>query len=350
MTGGRICIAGTGAVTAAGWGVDAFAAALRAGEPLEPQPERRKGTRRPVPTLPVPAPPEPFAWSRHPRLRRASPLTRYALAAAAEALGPERVARLREGPFRLGIIMTVLGGGVIYSGRFFGEVLNDPSLASPILFPETVYNAHASHLAAVLESRSPCCTFVGDSAQFLPALEMGIGWMLDGRVDAALVVGGEELDWLSSEAWSLFAEGSSAVGEGAGAVLLEWETSSPAPLIEQITSAVTYGPGCPPRRALRRVRRALESTETHRERDPKTLLVDSRCGIPRRDVIEDEVWAGWSGPRLSPARVVGDSLGAAGALQAVAAAHWIGTGRCARAIVSCAGQSQQAAAAEFAAG
>ncbi|HUF62109.1 MAG TPA: beta-ketoacyl synthase N-terminal-like domain-containing protein [Verrucomicrobiales bacterium] len=346
MSCGRICIAGTGAVTAAGWGVEAFAAALRTGRPLEPQPKRRRGTPRSINTLSVPEPPGSFAWSRHPRLRRASPLTRYAMAAAAEALGPQRIARLRESPFRLGIIMTMLGGGVVYSGRFFGEVLKDPSLASPILFPETVYNAHASHVAAVLESRAPCCTVVGDSAQFLPALEMGLDWMLDGRVDGALVVGGEELDWLSTEAWGLFSDGFAAVGEGAGAVLLEWEASSPAPRIEQITTAETYGPDCPPRLALERVRSALETGQS----DPETLLVDSRCGVSRRDAIEDAVWADWSGPRLSPARVVGDTLGAAGALQAVAAAHWIGTGCCARAIVSCAGQSQQAAAAEFAIG
>ena len=37
-----------------------------------------------------------------------------------------------------------------YSERFFGEVLENPATASPMLFPETVMNAPASHMAAYL--------------------------------------------------------------------------------------------------------------------------------------------------------------------------------------------------------
>ena len=57
------------------------------------------------------------------------------------------------------------------------------------LATETVFNAPASHLAAMLESRGPAYTLIGDSAQFLGGMDLGIEWLLDNQVDGVLVVG-----------------------------------------------------------------------------------------------------------------------------------------------------------------
>lgn len=217
----RIEIAGWGAVSPAGWGAEKLTAVL-SGEREAPAPEpfAREGAEdRPLRVRRVPAPVDKLPFLREPRLRRASPIARFCVGAALEAMGPDRVEAVKSGGLRLGTIFTLVNGCINYSGRFYGEVLADPALASPIVFPETVYNAPASHLGALLGSHEPNATLVGDSAQFLNGLDIAARWLLDDFCDAVVVVGGEEFDWLSAEAFELFEPGV-IHAEGAGALLL----------------------------------------------------------------------------------------------------------------------------------
>ena len=73
-------------------------------------------------------------------------VTELAAAAALEALGDSANA-VREGRCRLGIVFCVMAGCVNYSRRFYQETLEDPSTASPLIFPETVFNARESESA-----------------------------------------------------------------------------------------------------------------------------------------------------------------------------------------------------------
>src|SRR4029079_3700582 len=118
--------------------------------------------------------------------------TRYAVVAAVEALGadaaPERTGRL-------GLILCVMSGGVPYSRRVFDEVLKDPPSASPLVFPETVFNAPSSHLATLLGTTAINYTLVGDPGAYLQGVALGADWLQRGRVDGCLVVGAEEIDW-----------------------------------------------------------------------------------------------------------------------------------------------------------
>ena len=99
----------------------------------------------------VPPPRLRPAFLPHPRLRRASPMS--ALRRRRRARSPRRRRRsLRSGEMRLGIVTCTLTGGISYSRRFYEEVMQDPATASPIIFPETVFNSCASHLAACLGS------------------------------------------------------------------------------------------------------------------------------------------------------------------------------------------------------
>ncbi|HEX7569789.1 MAG TPA: hypothetical protein VF492_04735, partial [Verrucomicrobiae bacterium] len=145
----RIFVAGLGAVSPAGWNVAALRDALDKGEPLPTQPVVRPGWEKPLQARLVPNPPVRPEFLAHPRLRRTSPITHYAAAAALEA-----VARLRTNPaakkFRLGIVVCLQSGCVQYSCRFYDETLKNPATASPLVFPETVYAAPASHVAALL--------------------------------------------------------------------------------------------------------------------------------------------------------------------------------------------------------
>src|SRR5439155_10981113 len=142
----------------------------------------------------------------------------YAVAAALESLGDD-LAGVSGGSLRLAIVFCVMAGCVNYSRRFYDEALKDPATASPLVFPETVFNAPASHLAALLGTTAIDYTLVGDPGIFLQGLAIAGGWLLVGRVDGCLVVGAEEIDWLTADAYGLFAR-KIILSDGAGAVYL----------------------------------------------------------------------------------------------------------------------------------
>ena len=226
MTAQRITISGAGAVSPAGWSAGDLAEAVLAGRSFAPEDRERLAN-----VLPVPKPDQPPL--RHPRLRRVSPVTRFAVAAALEALGEKR-----DRDWRLGIIANVVNGCVTYTRRFYGEVLEDPASASPILFPETVFNSPASHIGAVLGATSISYTLLGDSTQFLSGVDLAASWLVTNQVDACLVLSCEELDWITTEGIRMF-EPNAVVSEGAGALLLERDSDAGIELA-QVTETFAY--------------------------------------------------------------------------------------------------------------
>jgi len=85
----------------------------------------------------------------HPRLRRASAISRFAAAAGLAALKDANLMPDEKLGQRLALIFAVANGGVIYTKRFYDDIVKTGAdAASPLLFPETVFNAAASHLAA----------------------------------------------------------------------------------------------------------------------------------------------------------------------------------------------------------
>jgi hypothetical protein len=218
----KIFIHGIGAVSPAGWGVPAFREALARGEPLPINELSRPGWNRPLRVRQVPVPSPRPAFMAHARLRRTSPIAHYAVGAALEALGED--AGKYSGGARLGIIFCALSGCVNYSRRFYSELLTDPVTASPLVFPETVFNAPASHLAAVLNTTAINYTLVGDPGIFLNGLALAADWLIDERVDGCLVIGAEEMDWLLGDVMRLF-DKNTIVSDGAGAVYLRRESN-----------------------------------------------------------------------------------------------------------------------------
>ena len=216
----NLAITGTGAVSPAGWGVAAMMNALDAGKTLTPSQLERTCGERMISTPVLRVPMDGATIPKVARLRRASPISKFAAAATMEALGESRLAQIRDDGLRVGVILTLTNGCVNYSNRFFGEVLSDPSLASPILFPETVFNAPSSHLSAMIGSNSPNDSLIGDSTGFLTGIDLAAEWIERGDVDACLVVAAEEIDWLSAEGLCLYSRGF-LPSEGAAAVYVE---------------------------------------------------------------------------------------------------------------------------------
>ena len=323
---GRIRIAGAGAVSPAGWGVRHLLDVCDADNArCETSLLERGDVISPV--MRVPAAP-PGVVPRLPRLRRVSPITKFAAAAAIEALGT------REDTTNIGIVFCLSNGCVNYSNRFFTEALENPSTASPILFPETVFNAPASHLSAMLGSRAPNDTLISDGAGFFCGMDLAVDWLLRGEVAGVLVVCAEEIDWLSAEGLRLY-HGDLVSAEGAAALFLE-AGDGPGVDLLRLPDPVPFS-RVPRHNATTALRDTLAVDD-----DGGTLLVDGRTGIPSIDAAESTAWADWAGPRWSPRMRIGESMGASAGLQCAAAVAAVAAGRFARAVVTVTGSNQQA--------
>ena len=220
----RVFVHGVGAVSPAGWGVPALRAALEKNLPLPTSPLARPGWDKLIFVRAVPPPSARPEFLAHPRLRRASAAAQHVVAAALEALGPD-AKRVQRGELRLGVIVCIMAGCVTYSRRFYEEVLKNPPTASPLIFPETVFNAPASHLAAFLNSGGINYTLVGDDGAYLQGLALAAQWLALGQADACVVVGAEELDWIVADAVRHFHR-ATVHAAGAGAVYLRREVAS----------------------------------------------------------------------------------------------------------------------------
>ncbi len=331
-----IFVHGIGAVSPAGWGVGPFAAALNEGKEIAPSPLARPGWNdRSLTVRRVPAPSPRPAFLASPRLRRTSAISHYVVFSALEALGAD-AEKVSAGQINLGVIVCVMSGCVNYSRRFYDETLRDPTTASPLVFPETVFNAPSSHLAALLNSTGINYTLVGDPGTFLQGVALAADWLGSGLADACVVVGAEENDWLTADAFRLFSK-RMVLSDGAGALYLRRDPSRTQ--LEAVTDSHLFSGAQTRLMAARRVREQLTCSDT-------TLLCDAVQYLPKVDEAENAAWADWRGDRLSVKRILGEGLAAAAAWQSVAAVNAIQQGRTA-ANVSVVGTNQQAIGARF---
>jgi len=216
-------------------------------------------------------------------------------------------------------------------------------MASPLVFPETVFNAPASHLAALLGTTSINYTLVGDPGMFLQGLALATEWLLDSRVDGCLVIGAEEIDWLSADAFQRF-QRKAIMSEGAGAVYLGREAKNNSALrLESVTDAQSFSSKLTRTEAAQAMRAELPIGA------PDQVLCDSRQGLRHLDAAELAAWEKWPGARLSPKILLGEGLAAASAWQCVAALDALALGQFRAATVSVVGVNQQAIGATFSA-
>jgi 3-oxoacyl-[acyl-carrier-protein] synthase II len=360
----EIFVCGTGAVSPAGWGMKAFREALARGEGVPTKELPRPGhtplhVRQVPPALPRPA------FLAHARLRRTSSIAHYSVSAALEALGDD-AARVIKGELRLGIIYCALTGCVNYSRRFYDEVLKDPSTASPVVFPETVYNSPASHLAALVGTTGINYTLVGDPGTFIQGLVLAADWLTDNRVDGCLVIGAEEMDWLTAGAVHLF-ERKTIFSDGAGALYLRRSRTDEAlsdstqrklepphvgsyAQLKAVTNAHLFSNRTSRVEAIKTARAELQSalaTETVAV-PGRALLCDGLQNVPRADRDEQAAWGDWAGGRVSVKTILGEALMASAAWQCIAAVDALAHNEYDAATVSVPGTNQQAIAAQFA--
>jgi 3-oxoacyl-(acyl-carrier-protein) synthase len=337
----RIFVHGVGAVSPSGWGAGSLRAALGDSQKVPVKELARPGWKQPLLVRQVPVPTPRPSFMSHPRLRRSSPISQYAVASAMEALGADGT-QFGDGKQRLGIVLCVMSGCVNYSRRFYDETLRDPATASPLVFPETVFNAPGSHLGALLGTTATNYTLVGDPGTFVQGLALGAQWLSQGVVDGCLVIGSEEMDWLTADAFRMFSR-RLILSEGAGALYLRRESpEGPGVELVAITDAHLFSDRLSRADAVQRTAVQLRS-DNNRE----ALLCDGLQDVPYLDRGEAEAWRDWTGPRLSPKKVLGEGLMAAAAWQCVAAVDALNRGIPNEALVNVAGCNQQVIGVRF---
>jgi 3-oxoacyl-[acyl-carrier-protein] synthase II len=177
------------------------------------------------------------------RMRRASPISLFMLAAAQQALAAQPTLR-RD---RLGIVAAFNTGVVVPTRRFFEGILkNGQRFASPNVFPETVFNSATSHVAAVLGVAGPCYSLVSDDGAWVGALRVAEVWLANQLVESVLVIGATELDPIAIDAYAyggwLPPHGRTGFvpSEGAGALLLQRTQEEDGVRIVQLADGFTY--------------------------------------------------------------------------------------------------------------
>lgn len=342
-----LAIAGRGWVTPLGSDVAEVWRRVSAGEeaPLEmissPESDRAYPVFRvPLQTLAVPP---------HPRLRRSSAISKFAAAAGVAALRDAAINLTADVAARTALVFGVSNGGVVYTKRFYHDIVEAGArAASPLLFPETVFNAPASHLAAMLGIVGASYTVVADGAVGALAIQMAHDLMQNDSLECCLVVAAEEADWLLCDAyrkWRLLRSTAPIrpferpprgmiLSEGAGALVLARRGEL---AIERISPGRNF---CRRAEATPVIRQVFDELCTGGE---APVVIASANGTfideAERRAIDR------SCPQASvhtPKRALGDSVGASGIWQVICAAEALKGGEAGAAIASICGVNQQA--------
>ena len=326
-----LAIAGMGWVTPLGNSVHAVWERLLRGDEASATPISEQFADRSYSAFRVPE--SAVTGLAHPRLRRASVISRFAATAGLEALQAAGVKVDSQNAGRIALIFAISNGGVIYTKRFYRDVVETGAQsASPLLFPETVFNAPASHLAAILGVTGTTYTVVGDGAVGLLAIKMAEDVMMDKSLDYCLVVGTEEIDWLLCDAyrrWRLLRSAppiepfgkqkrGMILSEGAGAIVLaRLPRRSAAEAGEgSITIECAHPGGCYGKRAeaeeiLKRIVRDLSQVEVDFViSSANGTFIDQAEQGALEQVIPDAV-------TYAAKPAVGESVGASGLWQVI---------------------------------
>jgi 3-oxoacyl-[acyl-carrier-protein] synthase III len=256
----NLAVIGQGAVTPAGVGLEA----LLHGSPTETLVPEVSRPERQWPVYKInTTEPALQRWQKEPRLRRASPLTYFLVEAAEQALtGLDPSERAQTG-----LVVAFSTGCLAYSRRFFESIVTQgQKSASPALFPETVFNSPVSHVAATLRLEGAAYALVGDETAWIAALKTAWLWLEQDRVKQVLVMGAEEFDSSSLDAYRNArwlkrqpADQRFIPAEGAGGVLVRKAQPGDALRISQLKEGYIYRSKV---QALAAGRRCLEEFDT----------------------------------------------------------------------------------------
>lgn len=236
-----LAVIGQGAVTPAGVGLSP----LFGGIPVETMIPLVGRPDRQWPVYRVKLDDPAFAhWQKEPRLRRASPISYFLVEAASQALAGLDVSERAQ----TGVVIAFSTGCLAYSRRFFASIITQgQKSASPALFPETVFNSPVSHVAATLQLEGSAYALAGDETAWIAALKTARLWLELQRVKNVLVLGAEEFDSASLDAYQNAGwlgrqnkKSNFIPSEGAAAVLLRKAQPHDKKIISQLEDGFIF--------------------------------------------------------------------------------------------------------------
>lgn len=340
-------ILGTSWLTPLGAGADAMERILSGGRPTPETIADSTGTH----VFPVfKVPPDLYSDSgKLARLRRSGTISLMAVSAANDALVDAKL-HAPEIADDLALVFVASNGGVTYSRKFFSSIASDGTHAgSPLLFPETVYNAPASHIAATLGINGTATTLVGDAAGAILGIEVAVQMLRSDECRYCLVVAAEEADWITcaaAECWKLSRgatrvrpmSGRGTVFAGGAAALLLGASDQGMPQISAVHPGTTH-------RTLEqaRTRHATLLSELALENMPDVVVAS--MGGTHFDAVEADSIHSAFGPRpmITPKISLGEAFGASALAQVVLAARMAQTARANRIAVSVLGMNSHSA-------
>ncbi len=279
--------------------------------------------------------------AREPRLRRASTISMLAATAATAAVAASGITP----GSRTALVVGVSSGCAVYTRRFYEQIVKTgANTASPLLFPETVHNAPASHLAAMMKLDGATYTLIGDASIGLQALHFGNQLLAMGDADHVIVAAAEELDWILAEGhrlWRLTSRtGRCEPHSGSGTLLAE---GAAAVVLSRSGGAtqITTTPGI---------------TVTRRDEATAALrMAVAQLSAPEPELCIDGANGTWvdsafaeargNARRFSPKAWIGEALGASALQQVVIAESLLASLGKSTALIPALGWNQNAAAA-----
>jgi 3-oxoacyl-[acyl-carrier-protein] synthase II len=332
MTRRRVAVTGLGVVASCGIGRDAFWAGLH----RPPRP----GNVLPIDDF------DPAPYFDNPKeVRRADRFQQFALAAAAEAL--EQSGRPSAEPLRSGVMIgTGIGGLTTLEDQTIVRHEKGPRRVSPFMIPMVMGNAPAAAVSMRYGFQGPCETVVTACATGTHAIANAARLIMHGRCDAMIAGGTEAALTVTGVAGFTNMTALSAAGvsrpfdaerdgfvmsEGAAVVVLElWEQAEArgATILGEVLGGASTAdahhitaPSPGGAGALSCMELALDEAGL----SPQEVVHVNAHGTstPLNDAAEAEAIAklfGTPGPAVTSIKgVTGHALGAAGAIEAVAA-------------------------------
>ncbi|MFH1993096.1 MAG: beta-ketoacyl synthase N-terminal-like domain-containing protein [Pseudomonadota bacterium] len=171
--------------------------------------------------------------------RRMSRISRLAVCSSVEALHDSGLNFENQKKERIAVILGTAYGSSSHVDEFFTSLLKDgPRGAQPFLFPETVPNAPASHIAMFHGITGPNTTFCQNEISAENAMLYARNLLLQGLVDVALAGGADELSAMQYSCYHALGVlnkikvthdepatpkpgGGLVLGEGAGTLVME---------------------------------------------------------------------------------------------------------------------------------
>jgi 3-oxoacyl-[acyl-carrier-protein] synthase II len=171
--------------------------------------------------------------------RRMSRISRMAVASSVEALGDSGLVLDEIDRGRVAVIMGTSYGSTSHVEAFYLSLLKDgPRGAQPFLFPETVPNAPASHIAMFHGITGPNSTFCQNEISAETAILYARNLLLQDHVDVVLAGGADELSPMEYSCYDALGAlskirvedgeiaapaigGGRVLGEGAGILVME---------------------------------------------------------------------------------------------------------------------------------